>query len=331
MIIDVHAHAVSQDFIRTTAGRPDYGLPYEIRPDGGYLTRGYGETERMLWDVDARLKSLERRGIDLQLVSPSPRTLSDHQRAIGVEIARLMNRDTAELVKRGGGRLAGMAVLPLGEPDKAPDELRRAIGEYGFRCALIPTSAAGAPLDLPQFEVTWETLEEHGLLVFMHGTTAIVRQTLAEYTLNTILAWPTEVTIAAARLIFSGLLEQHPALSLLLAHGGGTLPYLAGRLDLAYAAPRHEANPACRAHIAKPPSQYLRQLYYDTVVASPAVLRFLIELVGADCVMFGTDFPYEIGDAEGAIALPVLADLPRAQRERILGENAREVLRRCSR
>ena len=199
MIIDVHAHAVSEDFIRRTAARPDYGLPYEIRPDGGYLTRGYGETERMLWDVDARLESLERRGIDLQLVSPSPRTLSDHQRAIGVEIARLMNRDTAELVKRGGGRLAGMAVLPLGEPDKAPDELRRAIGEYGFRCALIPTSAAGAPLDLPQFEVTWETLEEHGLLVFMHGTTAIVRQTLAEYTLNTILAWPTEVTIAAAQ------------------------------------------------------------------------------------------------------------------------------------
>jgi aminocarboxymuconate-semialdehyde decarboxylase len=331
MIIDVHAHAVSEEFIRTTAARPDYGLPYEVRPDGRYLTRSYGETERMLWDLDARLESLDRRGIDLQLVSPSPRTLSDHQRAIGVEIVRLMNRDTAELVKRGGGRLAGMAVLPLGEPDKTPDELHRVIGEYGFRCVLMPTSAAGAPLDIPQFEATWDALEKHGLLVFMHGTTGIVRQTLGEFTLNTILAWPTEVTIAATRLIFSGVLERHPALSLLLAHGGGTLPYLAGRLDLAYAAPRHEANPACRAHISKPPSQYLRQLYYDTVVASSASLRFLIDLVGPDRVMFGTDFPYEIGDAEGAIALPVLADVPAMEREKILGENAREILRRCSR
>src|SRR5262249_55838546 len=153
---------------------------YEVRPDGSYLTRGYGETERMLWDIDARLESLDRRGIDLQLVSPSPRTLSDHQRAIGVEIARLMNRDTAELVRRGGGRLGVTAFLPWGEQAKAPDELRRAIGEYGFRCVLMPTSAAGAPLDLPQFEATWDALEKHGLLVFMHGTTGIARQTLGE-------------------------------------------------------------------------------------------------------------------------------------------------------
>jgi len=326
MIIDVHAHVASEDFIRATAARPDYGLPYEVRPDGSYFTRGYGEMERMMWDVDARLESLARRSIDLQLVSPSPRTLSDHARAIGVEVARLMNRETANLVKRGGGRIAGMGVLPLGEPDKAADELRRAVGEYGFRSACIPTSAAGAPLDLPQFEGAWDALEALGLLVFMHGTTAIVRETLAQYTLNTVLAWPTEVTIAATRLIFSGVLERHPALNLLLSHGGGTLPYLGGRLDLAYRAPKHEANPACRAHIPKPPSEYLRQFYYDTVVASPASLRFLIGLVGAERVMFGTDFPYEIGDSEGAIALPVLAELPAAARGRILGQNARDVI-----
>jgi aminocarboxymuconate-semialdehyde decarboxylase len=326
MIVDVHAHAATEEFIRETAARPDYGLPYEVRPDGSYFTRGYGEMERMMWDVDARLESLARRGIDLQLVSPSPRTLSDHERAIGVEVARLMNRETAALVKRGGGRLGGMGALPLGEPDKAADEIRRAVGEYGFCCACMPTSAAGAPLDLPQFESAWDTLEALGLLVFMHGTTAIVRDTLREFTLNTVLAWPAEVTIAAARLIFSGVLERHPALNLVLSHGGGTLPYLGGRLDLAYHAPRHEANPACRAHISKPPSQYLRQFYYDTVVASPVSLRFLIDLVGAERVMFGTDFPYEIGDAEGAIALPVLAELPTAQREKILGRNARDVL-----
>ena len=329
MIVDVHAHAASEAFIREVAANPSYGIPYEVRPDGSYATRGYGEMDRLMWDLDGRLESLARRGVDLQLISPSPRTISDHERVIGVEIARLMNQETAALVKRGAGRLGGMGVLPLGEPKKAPDEIRRAVGEHGFRGVCLPTSAAGVPLDLPQFEETWGTLEELGLLAFMHATTAITRDTLGQFTLNTVVAWPTEVTIAATRLIFSGVMERHPGLNLVLSHGGGTLPYLGGRLDLAYRAPKHEANPACRANITKPPSQYLRYFYYDTVVASPASLRFLIGLVGADRVMFGTDFPYEIGDADGAIALAALADSPPDQRAKIQGENARNVLERA--
>ena len=329
MIVDVHAHAASEDFIRETAANPRYGLPYEVRRDGSYATRGYGEMDRLMWDLDGRLESLARRGVDLQLISPSPRTISDHERVIGVEVARLMNRETAALVKRGGGRLAGMGVLPLGEPTKAADEIRRAVGEYGFRGACLPTSAAGVPLDLPQFEEIWDALEKLGLLVFMHATTAITRETLGQYTLNTVVAWPTEVTIAATRLIFSGVMERHPRLNLVLSHGGGTLPYLAGRLDLAYRAPKHEANPACRANITKPPSHYLKQLYYDTVVASAASLHFLIDLVGADRVMFGSDFPYEIGDADGAIALAALAGSGPAEREKVLGQNARNILERA--
>ena len=224
MIIDVHAHAASEDFIRETASKPSYGMPYEVRPDGSYATRGYGEMDRLMWDLDGRLESLDRRGIDLQLISPSPRTISDDKHVIGVEIARLMNRETANLVKRGGRRLGGMGVIPLGEPEKAADEIRRAVGEYGFQGACIPTSAAGKPLDLPVFAKVWDTLAELGLLVFMHATTAITRDTLGQYTLNTVIAWPTEVTIAAARLIFSGVLERHPGLRLVLSHGGGTLP-----------------------------------------------------------------------------------------------------------
>src|SRR5258708_29927724 len=200
----------------------------------------------------------------------------------GREIARLRNRETANLVKRGGGRLGRTAGGPLGEPDKAAREIRRAVGEHGFQGACIPTSAAGRPLDLPAFASVWDTLEELGLLVFMHATTAITRESLGQYTLNTGIAWPTEVTIAAMRLIFSGVIERHPELRLELSHGGGTLPYLAGRLDLAYHAAKYETNPACRANITKQPRHYLTQFYYDTVVASPASLRFLIDLVGAD-------------------------------------------------
>src|SRR5258708_37234870 len=105
-----------------------------------------------------------------------------------------------------------MAVVPLGEPDKAADEIRRAVGEHGFQGACIPTSAAGRPLDLPAFASVWDTLEALGLLGFMHTTTAITRESLGQYTLNPVIAWPTELTIAPMRRLFSGCNERHPRL-----------------------------------------------------------------------------------------------------------------------
>src|SRR5258708_28971749 len=163
MIVDLHAHAASEDYNREKAAKPSYGMPYEVRADGSYATRGYGEMDRLMWDLDGRLENLHRRGIDLQLISPSPRTISDHEHVIGVEIARLMNRETANLVKRGGGRLGGMAVVPVGEPGKAPPEIPRPVGEHGFQGACIPTSAAGSPLDLPAVASVLDRLAELGL------------------------------------------------------------------------------------------------------------------------------------------------------------------------
>jgi len=124
----------------------------------------------------------------------------------------------------------------------------------------------------------------------------------------------------------SGVLERHPRLKLVLAHGGGTLPYLLGRLDQAFFAPHYEANPACRSNISQPPSHYLRQIYFDTAVLHPKTLHFLIEEMGADHVLFGSDFPYEIGDADGAIALASLDGAAAATRTAILFGNARRLL-----
>src|SRR5262245_52246915 len=150
MIIDVHAHAASEDFIRETASKPSYGMPYEVRPDGSYATRGYGEMDRLMWDLDGRLERLERRGIDLQLISPSPRTISDDKHVIGIEIARLMNRETASLVKRGGGRLADMWVIPLSGPSRAavgvvPRRRNASSSRRAARSVLSRTQARGEP------------------------------------------------------------------------------------------------------------------------------------------------------------------------------------------
>jgi aminocarboxymuconate-semialdehyde decarboxylase len=141
-----------------------------------------------------------------------------------------------------------------------------------------------------------------------------------------LVGWPSETALCVARLIFAGVFERHPGLRLVLAHGGGTLAMLAGRLDLAYEAPRYEANPDCRRHISRPPSSYLKQIYYDTVVAHPAALRYLVDLVGAEQVVFGSDFPFEIGDPLGAKALPAIAQFPDVVAEAILHGNASRIL-----
>lgn len=173
---------------------------------------------------------------------------------------------------------------------------------------LLPSSAGHRPLDDLAFGPLFTVIEEMQLFTFMHPTGSYLSAGLHEFTLPIVVGWPTETAVAVARLIFSGTLRRHPRLKLVLAHGGGTLPYLLGRLDLAYSAPRHEANPACRGHIDRPPSHYLRQLYFDTAVLNPKTLWYLIDEMGADRVLFGSDFPYEIGDADGAIALSSLTN-----------------------
>jgi aminocarboxymuconate-semialdehyde decarboxylase len=180
------------------------------------------------------------------------------------------------------------------------------------------------------FEPLFATIEKLDLMVFMHSTSSALSATQTEYTLRTLVAWPTETTIAVTRLIFAGTFERHPRLKLVLSHGGGTLANLAGRLDLGWSAPKYEANEACRANITRPPSTYLKSLYYDTVVASPDVLALIISTYGADHVLFGTDFPYEIGDAEGALALPMLDSLPIVDREKVLSGNALRLMGRHS-
>ncbi len=175
-----------------------------------------------------------------------------------------------------------------------------------------------------------QAIEKLDLMVFMHSTSSALSATQTEYTLRTLVAWPTETAIAVTRLIFAGTFERHPRLKLVLSHGGGTLANLAGRLDLGWSAPQYEANVACRANITRPPSTYLKSLYYDTVVASPDVLALIIKTYGADHVLFGTDFPYEIGDAEGSLALPMLDTLPIADREKIRSGNALRLMARHS-
>jgi aminocarboxymuconate-semialdehyde decarboxylase len=280
----------------------------------------------LLFDIDGRSASLISRGVSLQLVSPPPRAVSHAGWAADADFARSLNRQTAAVV-RAGVRLAGLAVPALAEPEKAVDAVCRAMDEDGLVGVALPTSAAGRPLDDGAFEALFAECARRGCPVFMHPTTGVDRVALGSYTMLQAVGWPTETALAVGRLIFAGVWERHPGFRLILAHGGGALPSLIGRLDLAYNAPRYERNPACHAHISRAPTHYLQHILFDSAVAHPALLRQLIDLVGVGNVVFGTDFPFEVGDPLGAIALPVLDTLSPADREAILFGTMRGLLR----
>jgi aminocarboxymuconate-semialdehyde decarboxylase len=328
MLIDVHAHALSDDLVSRMADTPGFGWPLEATGPGRYRYAGGNPLDPLIYDLDARLDTLKRRGVTLQLLSPPPSVIANGDKVVSLDEARLFNESTAWLVANGDGRLAGFAVPALGEPAIAADELLRTVERHGFVGVVLSTAAGPLPLDSPAFEPLFAAIEALELLVFMHPTSSALSIAQTDYTLRTLVGWPTETTIAVTRLIFSGVLERHPRLKIVLSHGGGTLANLAGRLDLGWSAPIYEANPACRANITRAPSSYLKDLYYDTAVADPAMLDFLVKAYGAEHVLFGTDFPYEIGDADGALAMPALDRLPEADRTNIMSGNVLRLLGR---
>jgi aminocarboxymuconate-semialdehyde decarboxylase len=325
MIIDVHAHALTRDFLSELAHEKAFGI--EAR-DSGFGFGGYGPLDPLLFDIEAAAASVAARDIALQLVSPPPRIVSHASWGADRAFARRLNRQTADFVRRAGGRHGGLAVPSLTEPEHAVAEISRALDEDGLTGVALPTSAAGRPLDDPAFEPLLAECARRGIIVFMHPTTGVERPAFGQYTMLQLVGWPSETALCVARLIFAGVFERHPGLNLVLAHGGGTLAMLAGRLDLAYEAPHYEANPDCRKNISRPPSSYLKQMFFDTVVAHPAALRYLVDLVGPDRIVFGSDFPFEIGDPYGAKSLPAIAQLPQAAATAILHDNASRILGR---
>jgi predicted TIM-barrel fold metal-dependent hydrolase len=184
-----------------------------------------------------------------------------------------------------------MAVPALGAPEQAAGELERAIDTWGCRALMIPSSAGGRRLDDPIFAPLFSLIEKHGLLVFHASDLGLPQRPLRQYGMNVLLSWPLETTLAVARLLFAGVCERHPELKLILAHDGGNLVFLRGRIDSAYEAARWEVNPYYQERITKAPTQYLDQLYYATCTLSPASTRFLLVTMDSDRVLFGSDYP----------------------------------------
>jgi len=333
MIIDMHAHGLSDRFLADLVKAPQAGLSCERNDRGEFVLFRDGVSvgkslDRHLHDLPTRVASLKRRKIERQVFGPPPGLVASQGCSIGAERARLLHRQQDDIVKESDGLMEALAVLALGEPEKACDELRRAVEEHGYRAAMITSTAGGRPLDDPAFAPLFSLIEKLGITLIMHPTSGTAPDPFGKYVVQVLVGWPGETTLSIARLIFAGVFEQHPSLKLALVHGGGNLVFQKGRLDSAYEASGWEADPYFTDNISKPPSHYLSRLYYDTCTLSTDSNHFVIQAMGADNVVFGSDYPFDIGDPEGLRSVPVIDSLPEPDRTKVYRGNAETLLAR---
>ena len=330
LCIDCHAHFLPDAYVDELRRR---GLA-DARKDEGTLDLdravcGYAAARTrlpyfpLLWDLDARATLAQRQGIDRQILCLPPfyfAYLADPK--TGAELCRAGNDALATSIAHAPGRFAAFATVPLQDPQAAVAELRRAVHELGFWGVEIGSSVGGAPLDAPELDVFWAACCELGVPIFMHPHHELGGERAAPYYLGNLWGNPSETGLIAARLIFAGVFERFPELNMILAHAGGTLPYIIGRLDHGY-----RVRPETKT-IPKPPSEYLSQLYFDTITHDEAMLAYLVGRAGARRVVVGTDRPFDMGidDPRGLVErIPNLDDDARAA---ILGENVRAMLGR---
>lgn len=286
MAIDVHAHHVPPALRRALARR-------RVAPR---LVEGEGTTVvdcgdglayplfEALVDPDRALAEATGLGIGHSLLSVPPPGASGLPAAEAASVARDCNYELAALAAASGGRLGGLALLPIEQPDAAAAELRRAAA-IGLAGAQLLSNAGGRPLDGAEYRPLFEAAAELGLPLVLHPELPIDRTALGAHGLLTTLGFVFDTTVCASRLVLSGLFERHPDLTLVLPHAGATIPFLLGRFD-------YEGELMGRSELSTPPSEQLRMLHLDSIAASPAALRLAVAEHGAERILFGSDEPY---------------------------------------
>ncbi|MGI5459124.1 amidohydrolase family protein [Streptomyces sp. CA-249302] len=323
--IDVHAHLLLPEVEEAVAGRPGLAeaRALDARRNGpaAMAVNGpmVGARIPKLTDVEVRLASMDDQGVDLQLVSPSPSHY--HYWAepeLAERVCRLANEGTAAHCAKAPDRLHGLGLVPLQHPSLMVELLDHAL-EQGLRGVEISSHAPARELSDPAYEPFWSRAEETGALLFLHPFGCTLDERLDQWYLSNTVGQPAENAVALSQLIFSGVLDRHPGLKVIAAHGGGYLPTHIGRSDHAWRA-RPDAQ-GC----AREPSSYLPRLYFDSLVHDPEVLHALIGAAGADRVLLGSDFPFDMGTADPIAALRA-ARLPDHDFHAVRGGNAAALL-----
>jgi aminocarboxymuconate-semialdehyde decarboxylase len=325
MVIDLHAHFVPRTFLETIEreGAP-YGASVRRDKDPTMMVGGrpYGPITRHYHETKARIAEMDKARVDMQVLSLCPPMVYWADPALGVPLAQSFNDELLAAVAARPDRLAGLATVPMQDVAAATAELERAVG-LGLRGVAIGSNVNGKDLDHPDFLPFFARAEALRALVFIHPLDVLGVERIRSYYLHNGLGNPFDTAVAAARLTMGGVLDRFPRLQVCLAHAGGALPYLVGRLDRVYKV-RGEAREKAR----RKPSSYLRRFHYDTVSHSELALRYLVDLVGSDRVVVGSDYRFDMGCMDPVRTLTAVRELPRKDRAAILGGAAAKKLLR---
>ncbi|MDH7799026.1 MULTISPECIES: amidohydrolase family protein [unclassified Beijerinckia] len=274
-----------------------------------------------LSDIDVRLADMDAMGVDIQALSPSP---TQYYYWLDIEgsraVVKAQNERIAALCAQHPDRLVGLGTVALQHPQLAAEQARHAIKTLGLRGFEISSHVEGVSVADERFAPFWQEAERLDAMVLLHPLGTTVGPRLDPYYLSNVVGQPAETAIALSDMIMGGHFDRYPKLRLCAVHGGGYLPLYLGRSDHAY-----RARPEC-ACCARQPSDYIRQIWFDTVVYDPQHLRRLIDVVGIERVVVGTDYPFDMGDYDPIGLIEAVAGLSAADRAAILGNNARELL-----
>ena len=273
------------------------------------------------WDLDRRRRAMDRHGVAVHVLSLTVPMVYFADGEIGQRLAEAVNDSMSEAHRAFPERFVGAATLPMQDPKRAVAELERAAALPGIKAVYLGTNVNGRELSDADFAPVFAACEARRLPILLHPLNVIGAARLGAFYLSNLLGNPFDTAVAAAHLVFGGVLDRHPKLEVCLPHAGGAMPYLVGRLQHG-----QRVRPENQKVAKKPFSAYLRRFTYDTISHAPESMRYLINLVGADRVMLGSDYCFDMGPARPREIVDKQLRLSAADRARILSGNARRLL-----
>lgn len=326
-VIDAHTHVLTEAMIAEIAREVPALAPRLTKVDDEaaileILDVRQNPFPRAAWDLERRFADMAAQRVDMHVVCNIPHTFLYEADAGAAEaVSEIQNAAIGALCRRHPDRFLGLATAAMQDPARAAATIERAVTEHGLRGLHLGSNIRGTNLDDPALDAVWEVLDRHALFVLVHPHKVVAAERMRGYYLTNLVGNPLETTIAAASLVFGGVIERHPGIRFCLSHAGGFVPYQAGRF-------RHgwEVRKEPRARLKGDPADSLDRLLHDSITHAPGALRFLRDEVGSERIVFGSDYPFDMGTTRG-VAEVEEAFPDAATRAAILEGNARRLLR----
>ncbi|HUQ24634.1 MAG TPA: amidohydrolase family protein [Burkholderiales bacterium] len=321
--VDVHTHMLSEAYIRLLK---KHGRRYTVKKVVGGQTGIHRDGAPFMtlmpgmFDYEMRIKAMDAAKVDMAIITLTSPNAYFGSSQTSLLVAKTVNDDMAAQQKRYPQRLRFMCSLPWQHPKLAIAELKRAVDELGAVGVMVLANIDGKSLTDKAFAPVWKAIDQRALPVLVHPTAPPGTKDLdvLKYNLIASVGFMFDTSLAVSRMIFDGFFDRYPKLKLIASHGGGTLPYIAGRLDICF-----ENMPACREKISEKPSSYLKRIYYDSVVFTQEALDMAVKVGGETNVLYGSDYPHNIGDMKGCLAR--VDALAPAARDAVRGGNAARI------